>query len=356
VALRRLAPPILLGAAFACGGANRRDAEPHLPDSLETANTQVRLAAVCRDPSVVEYLRISAKLPAARRPPLRSLAAVDAEIEALDDRAPDDAPPLAAPELGQAIERALGIETLRADLASRRVDVARLREPGDDPREHRLLFRDPWVGSFEGLLLVPAGEGPFPAVLALHGHGDSAALYRDLHHARDYAARGIAILMLRFRAMEIDACEHELSRELLAQGTTLMGMRAYEALVALRHLSQRSDVDASRLALIGHSGGSSTGNLVIRLAPELRAYVSDHGVDYRHVVWYEPWHCESVPALAPLARQVNDFSSARLPVWRVPYGFGRQEWFERDVREAAQLVDYFAEHLGASERRSGGSE
>jgi hypothetical protein len=133
-------------------------------------------------------------------------------------------------------------------------------------------------------------------------------------------------------------------------------MRAYEALVALRHLSQRSDVDASRLALIGHSGGSSTGNLVIRLAPELRAYVSDHGVDYRHVVWYEPWHCESVPALAPLARQVNDFSSARLPVWRVPYGFGRQEWFERDVREAAQLVDYFAEHLGASERRSGGSE
>jgi hypothetical protein len=346
---------MVLGAALACGGASP-DAYPHAPDSLEHANARVRLAAVCRDPSVAHYLRVAERLAAAQRPPLRSLAAVDAEIDELDDSAPADAPPLEAEALGDAIERALGIAPLRAELAARRVDVAHLREPGDDPREHRLLFRDPWVGNFEGLLLVPEGNAPVPAVLALHGHGDSAALYRDLHHARDYAARGIAILMLRFRAMDVDACEHELSRELLAQGVTLMGMRVYEALVALRHLGQRSDVDASRLALIGHSGGSSTGNLVIRLAPELRAYVSDHSVDYRHVVWYEPWHCESVPALAPLAHQVNDFSTARLPVWRVRYGFGRKKWFERDVREAAQLVDYFEEHLGKIARRSGGSE
>jgi len=232
--------------------------------------------------------------------------------------------------------------------------VARLRELPDAPREQRLLFRDPWVGHFEGLLLLPEGDGPFPALLALHGHGDSEGRYRDLHHARDYAARGIAILMIRFRAMEIDACEHQLARELVARGITLMGMRVYESLVALRHLGERSDIDASRLGMIGHSGGSSTGNLVIRLAPELRAYVSDHGVDYRHVVWYEPWHCETVPGLAPLARQVNDLSSAHVPVWRVPYSFGREKWFDRDAREAQQLVDFFARELGASGR--GGAE
>jgi hypothetical protein len=62
-------------------------------------------------------------------------------------------------------------------------------------------------------------------------------------------------------------------------GFNLMGMRDYEALIGLKYLTCNPAV--KRIGLIGHSGGSSTGNLVVRVTPyPVGAYVSDYQIDY----------------------------------------------------------------------------
>jgi len=207
------------------------------------------------------------------------------------------------------------------------------------------VFRDPYVGAFEGILLLPEGPGPFPAVLALHGHGDRAEVYRDLHHGRDYPAHGIALLMLTLRGMNLDAHEYRAWHALLSRGLHLMGVRVYEAERALAYLRARPEIDAHRVGLIGHSGGSSVGNLLVRLEPGLTAYVSDHYVDFRSKHVWEPDHCESVPGLVPLSALINDLSTARVPVLRVPYGYGRRKWLGLEARESRRILDFLAEKL-----------
>jgi hypothetical protein len=102
------------------------------------------------------------------------------------------------------------------------------------------------------------------------------------------------------------------------------------------------------LSYLSEAGGSSLGNLLVRLDPDLRAYASDHHVDYRTK---EPWeldHCEIVPGLAPLAPQINDFSTAAIPVLRVRYGYGRRKWFGLERRESRRILDFFVENLEAT--------
>jgi hypothetical protein len=293
-------------------------------------------AQSCPDPAscIADYLALPSRL-ALPDPPLAG-EQVDARVAGLR-AVPLSADPLAAGE----IETALGFPPLRAALAEQ---VATVSSAPSDPGL-ALVFHDPLVGAFEGILLLPPGEGPFPAVLALHGHGDRAERFIELHHGRDYPARGIALLALTFRGMNIDAHEHRATRELLAHGLHLMGVRAYEALRALAYLRSLPRIDARRIGVIGHSGGSSLGNLLVRLDPRLAAYVSDHQVDYRSSGWREPYHCETVPGLFPIHRQVNDLSTAGLPVLRVRYGYGRRKWFGLERRESRRILDFFAHQL-----------
>jgi hypothetical protein len=122
-------------------------------------------------------------------------------------------------------------------------------------------------------------------------------------------------------------------------------VRAYEALRALAYLRGLPGIDAQRIGLIGHSGGSSLGNLLVRLEPGLAAYVSDHSVDYRSSDWREPYHCETVPELFPIHRQLDELASAGPPVLRVRYAYGRRKLFGLDRRESRRILDFFAQHL-----------
>jgi hypothetical protein len=240
--------------------------------------------------------------------------------------------PLPADELRAAIGRALGIDFLLPGVDQRPLAVTRIANFDEaDYHEEDLLFTDPYVGQFFGIMLTPHGEGPFPTVLAVHGHRDSAQRYRDLFHGSEYPGRGLAILMLTMRAMFIDGFEHHISRDLLLNGFALIGMRTYESQLGFKYLRWRDDVVHDRIGLIGHSGGSSTSNLTVRLDPRFAAYVSDLQIDYCEwgTLW-EPWHCETVPALYPYHLLINDFSTAAVPVKTVPYGYtnGMEEIFD----------------------------
>lgn len=104
-----------------------------------------------------------------------------------------------------------------------------------------------------GTLTVPDGTGPFPAVVTITGSGTQdrdeyiplAGGYRPFRQIADtLGRRGIAVLRLDDRGMGESGGSH---------GTSADYAQDIEA--ALRYLTTRSDIDAKRLALLGHSEG-----------------------------------------------------------------------------------------------------
>lgn len=201
--------------------------------------------------------------------------------------------------------------------------------------EYRLFISGPLIGVFEALLLVPNGPGPFPAIVAAHGHGDNAKSFRDFYYGAYYARRGYVVLIPTFRVDDADEHEDEMSREFLTQGFALASMRIYETLVCRKLLRSLPFVNANRIGLIGHSGGSVNSNVTIRIEPGFAAYVSDH----THT-WSanprDPCYDGVVPALYPYHALINDFSTSSVPVLRVPYEF---------PNGPTGIVEFFDAHL-----------
>ncbi|MDX3806961.1 dienelactone hydrolase family protein [Bosea thiooxidans] len=120
-------------------------------------------------------------------------------------------------------------------------------------------------GHLDGILFLPPGAGPFPAVVALHGCG---GLWREqgnlsLRHAdwgERLAAAGFAVLMPDSYG----------SRGLGSQcGVKDLTVRAgrervSDAAAARVWLQQRGDIRPGQIALIGWSGGGSTVLTAIR--------------------------------------------------------------------------------------------
>ncbi|CAH1209582.1 hypothetical protein PAECIP111893_03065 [Paenibacillus plantiphilus] len=133
------------------------------------------------------------------------------------------------------------------------------------------------------LVLVPkAGTGPWPVVLACHGHGNgyydavgldpAGAELGDpgIHNrfAVQLVRAGMLVVIpeiMGFGARRIaeelrttpnySSCG-TLSAQLLMYGRTLAGMRVFEAMRAIDYISGREDADAERIGAFGFSGGS----------------------------------------------------------------------------------------------------
>ncbi len=118
-------------------------------------------------------------------------------------------------------------------------------------------------------LAIPKGEGPFPAVILVHGSGPNDRdetvgpnkPFRDL--AWGMASRGIAVLRYDKRT-KVHA------QKLLAEANKLKPITVREETMddagyALEWLRQRREVDARRIVLLGHSLG---GMLAPRIAKD----------------------------------------------------------------------------------------
>ncbi len=112
-------------------------------------------------------------------------------------------------------------------------------------------------GELPGTYLLPEGEGPFPAVVFVHGSGPSdrdetlgsLTPFRDI--AEGLARRGIASLRYDKRTL---VYPEETASDL---SFTLMEETVLDALSAVQTLAAEAGVDPERIFVLGHSLGAS---------------------------------------------------------------------------------------------------
>ncbi len=124
-----------------------------------------------------------------------------------------------------------------------------------------------------GTLALPAGQGPFAAVVLVHGSGPNDRdetvgahkPFRDL--AEGLASRGIAVLRYEKRTRRYPA---QISRldDLTVQQETIEDVLAATAL-----LRARADIDGRRVFVLGHSLGGYVGPRIAQQEPRLAGLI-----------------------------------------------------------------------------------
>lgn len=124
-------------------------------------------------------------------------------------------------------------------------------------REIDLALNAPGLGELPGTLTLPEGDGPFPAVVLIHGSGvsnrDEAVLnvapFRDL--AEGLAEKGVAVYRFDKRTYVYGVQ--------LASDTqfTLMDESVYDAVAAVQLLAGQPGIDPDRIFVLGHSLGGT---------------------------------------------------------------------------------------------------
>ncbi|MEM2088133.1 MAG: alpha/beta hydrolase family protein [Thermoproteota archaeon] len=154
-------------------------------------------------------------------------------------------------------------------------------------REKIVLRSDPYTLIPTYILVPEERKGCFPAVIAMHGHGygkgELVGIWKDGRNRADSCSRGyqkeFALELVKRGLLvavpdqsgfgerrvrddislgsEQNSCK-QLSLWALMMGTTTMGRRVWDAMRVIDYLSTRSDVDHSRLGMMGISGGGAT--------------------------------------------------------------------------------------------------
>ena len=259
---------------------------------------------------------------------------------------------LSQEELRTKIIAALNIGFMLDGLDARPLKVTIFAEGGRGQNgviSKRLIFADPLVGEFEVLQLEPAGSKRVPAIIGLHGHYDSPEDFASHYLGDTLAADGYLVIMPQFRAMGLDLdAEVEISSTLLFGGFHLMAMRVYETLLIEKYLRSLDRVNAARIGILSHSGGSSTANLVIHLTEGIAAQVTDYYTDWRDRNYipsddgYESHiHCETVPGLYELSTTFPYDRSTPIP--RLSVDYGDQGHWDEEVEN--EIRNFFAIHL-----------
>lgn len=181
------------------------------------------------------------------------------------------------------IERLGGFPVTRAPLNA---EVLESRDFGTYTRE-KLVFDTRANLSVIGYLLLPkAGARPLPAVVCVSGHGrglpdilglddeGNPRAERNVGYAKEYALQcvehGYATLAIEQLAFgtrrddaarkagpQVESCRPAACAAVLL-GQTMGGWRVWDAMRAIDYLATRPEVDASRIATLGASGGGTT--------------------------------------------------------------------------------------------------
>lgn len=152
------------------------------------------------------------------------------------------------------------------------------------------------------LLAFPKGQGPFPAVLALHDHGSEFRIGKEKCLAppgpvppvaqawwdRFFGGQPFGAELLRrgFAVLSVDAlnwgdragngyeAQQALAANLMNLGLTPAGLMAWEDLRAAEYLAGLPQIDPQRVAAVGFSMGAFRAWQVAALSPHIRASVA----------------------------------------------------------------------------------
>jgi dienelactone hydrolase len=177
--------------------------------------------------------------------------------------------------------------------------------------------------TIEAYLSKPEGNGPFPAVVYLHGCGGLSRSTRN----------GVAELMTGWGYVTL-AVDSFATRGLKHSCDNLMSVREGDALAALRHLSAQSFVDPQRIAVVGSSQGAIVALQLVSTRPNFFAVPDD--LKFKAVVAYYP-ECTfateqlTLPTII-LIGELDDWTPAR----------DCERWMERRAGKGApvKLVVY----------------
>lgn len=155
--------------------------------------------------------------------------------------------------------------------------------------------------------------GPYPVVLYNHAHGGDYVLGKDEftrgRNALQQPPYAEALTGAGYAGLCIDSwnfgerrgrTESELFKQLLWQGQVLWGLMVYDSVKALDYLCTRPEVDATRIATLGLSMGSTMGWWLAALDTRVRvcvdlycltdfqALIETRGLDGHGIYYYVP--------------------------------------------------------------------
>jgi uncharacterized protein len=121
--------------------------------------------------------------------------------------------------------------------------------------------------TLRGSLVLPATAGPHPAVILVHGSGDTAALpyYPERYF---FAANGIATLVFDKRGTGTSGGDFGMDFALLAR----------DVVAGVEWLKRQPDVDGQRIGLSGYSQGGWIAPLAASLSPDVRFVLVNYGM------------------------------------------------------------------------------
>jgi dienelactone hydrolase len=201
-------------------------------------------------------------------------------------------------EFRHELEAALGLPTIRKKTSGLALEPRLVfREERDSfMLEKRSIRTEPGIDIPFYLLLPKQAEGPLPLVLTPHGHGrrgketyignyaSEGERRSGVEGERDIAlqavAEGYAVIAPDVRAfwemsLEDDreagrsSC-HSLQRRALMFGRTLIGERVHDMGRLIDYAMTRPEIDASRIAVTGNSGGGTVSLFTAALDDRVR--------------------------------------------------------------------------------------
>ena len=204
--------------------------------------------------------------------------------------------------------------------------------------EKKLLFYDQHVGFFEVLILIPKQDkARYPAIIGLHGHRQTSYNFKEDFFVEDLVNEGFIVIIPAFRAMGLTETEYIISKKLLLNGFTLMGIRVYETLLVEKYLQHLEYVEEENIGIFGHSGGCSIASFVTVLCSRIKAKVVDHESNFMDRTDLYGIYDEILPALVEHSETIHNYNSTpENSKFKAPYEYpGCQH----------KVLDFFKKYL-----------
>jgi len=146
-------------------------------------------------------------------------------------------------------------------------------EQRDGVTIHDITFASPLEGKIPAYLVMPQGEGPFPAVLYAHWYDSDHSNRKEfLDESVSLAQEGVVCLLVD----ELFAApfpRHKWTGRNAEQDRQIVIQQVIELRRALDVLVARPEVDSARIGFVGHDFGALFGAVLSGVDHRLRAYV-----------------------------------------------------------------------------------